>query len=576
MSDSEDKKESWLEKLSSEPVSEEAFQDTWTRTVFVSGKPKGQRQPTEQPAEAESNQPIEQVPQPALDIKADMIVGQVIADKYMVNGLIGKGGMSSIYSVRHMQLDTVLALKLLDKTMWSDPTAVKRFQLEAQTVSKLTHPNLITYRDYGVTPDGQPYLVMDYIKGRTLGQKIKETHGLFLPMALEVFVQLCEGLSVAHSLGIVHRDVKPGNIMFISEDSDRIKLVDFGIAKIVAESANEQQNLTKTGDVFGSPLYMSPEQCMGKRLDNRSDIYALGCVIYEAMTGKHAISGNTILDTMNRHVSAMPSPPSEIRPDLYAAEKASWLNVDEFEYVVMKCLQKNPADRYKSVDDLLLDLKKIKGQTEVTRDAPVASVKKLRGNSEIDRTSPKEMIQMAATVAYMMVALAVAGAAVYFFFLMPKPAAQVADSAPVEKKPTGPNTNLLLDGSMELEDVNSFRTRAAQYMEKGKYTEAAGVIEAAITMLKEKGRKDFILAELYKMLGKCYRETKNYKRAIECYKDAMGIYQERTAQNPDLGIPMRKECMLLQAEILKDLNQHDEAKKMEDEANDLGLKPEDM
>jgi serine/threonine protein kinase len=205
MSDSEQKnpKDQWLERLSNEPMSEDAMSDTWTRTVFVKGKVKGSESAGEQTGEvsdaATSGSDQGDVTaekrhsDPLPDANPDALVGQIIADKYLITGFIGKGGMSSIYKVDHQQLDTVLALKLLDKNMWSDPTAVKRFKLEAQTVSRLTHPNLITYRDFGVTFDGQPYLVMDYIQGRTLGQKIKETRGIFLPTVLEIFEQLCEG-----------------------------------------------------------------------------------------------------------------------------------------------------------------------------------------------------------------------------------------------------------------------------------------------------------------------------------------------------------------------------------------------
>ena len=629
-------KDQWLERLSNEPVSQEAMQDTWTRTVFVKGKEAqasvdaAQASADAAPAGASAAQVSSEAPAnssyqaqtnahnaPLFDPSAtappgmsagqgsfeaagnstmnlgattntgaraaaeqadaarehlpdanpDAIIGQTIADKYLIKSFIGKGGMSSIYLVQHMQLDTVYALKLLDKNMWSDATAVKRFKLEAQTVSKLTHPNLITYRDFGVTNDGQPYLVMDYIQGRTLGQKIKETRGLFLPNVLEIFEQLCEGLSVAHELGIVHRDVKPGNIMFLTEDSNKIKLVDFGIAKIVAEENGESQQLTKTGDVFGSPLYMSPEQCMGRRLDNRSDIYSLGCVIFEAMVGRTPISGNTILDTMNKHVSLMPSLPSELRPDLQSADKSSWVDLDEFEYVVMKCLQKNPNDRYKSVDDILVDLRKVKAQEKIQKDAPVASVKNLRRTGSFDRTSPKEMFQMVATAAYVIVGIGVIGAVVAIYILTNKPAPAAPPKAPVAATRTNePSQSIVLDNSDQMQDANELDQKANHYIQKQNWTEAAMMLETSVSMYKRKGGSELMLAPKYVSLGDCYYNVKDYHKSLNAFRDAMAIYKQHP---PDLCIPQRKEALLGQARALRALQLDAQAKQLEDEAANL-------
>lgn len=604
MSDSEQKspKDQWLERLSNDVAAEEAAQETWNHTVFVPGKddaaqvdgsgyaptatsPPGlaenggvrsashQLGNTTNPGGATTNSGRKTIGEntsshidPLPDAHPDALVGQIIADKYQITSFIGKGGMSSIYKVQHLQLDAIYALKLLDKNMWSDPTAVKRFKLEAQTVSRLTHPSLITYRDFGVTADGQPYLVMDYIQGRTLGHKIKETRGIFLPTVLEIFEQLCEGLSVAHELGIVHRDVKPGNIMFMTEDSDKIKLVDFGIAKIVAEEGNESQQLTKTGDVFGSPLYMSPEQCMGRRLDNRSDIYSLGCVIFEAMTARNAISGNTILDTMNKHVSLMPSLPSELRPDLASADKSSWVDLDEFEYVVMKCLQKNPNDRYKTVDDILFDLRKIKAQEKIKRDAPSASVKNLRKTGTFDRTSPKEMFQMVASALYVIVGIGVVGAIVGIYVLTSKPVPQTP-AAPTQKaRPTGPSQSIVIDNSDQMLDANELDQKANHYVMTQNWADAADLLETSVNMYKRKGKSDLMLAPKYVTLGECYYNMKDFHKSLTAYKDAMAIYNQHP---PDLCIPQRKESLIGQAKALRGLKLDTQADQLENEAKNL-------
>lgn len=573
MSDSEEKnpKGNWLEKLSEERGPDENFQDTWTRTVFVKNKGAAEQQ-IQQASGQDTMKPDTVAPSgglpddPLPDASPDVLVGQVIAEKYLITDFIGKGGMSSIYKVNHMQLDTVLALKLLDKNMWADPTAVKRFKLEAQTVSRLTHPNLITYRDFGVTADGQPYLVMDYIQGKTLGHKIKETRGIFLPTVLEIFEQLCEGLSVAHGLGIVHRDVKPGNIMFLTEDSIDVKLVDFGIAKIVAEENNESQQLTKTGDVFGSPLYMSPEQCMGRKLDNRSDIYALGCVIYESMTGRHAVSGNTILDTMNKHVSLMPSLPSEIRPDLGSAQQASWVNLDDFEYVVMKCLQKNPNDRYKTVDDVLVDLKKVKNQISLDKDLPTTSVKSLRRSTEFERTSPKEIFQMVATAAYVLAGIGVVGAIVAIFVLTNKSTPAPPPRPASEQRSSGPSQSIVLQNVEEQLDSSELDVKARRYMMENKWEDAADMLQASINMYKRQGKADLMLAPRYVDLGNCYLNTNQYQESLTAFKDAMAIYKK---QPPDLLVPQRKESLLGQARALRKMTFDKAAAELEEEAKSL-------
>lgn len=574
MTDPDEKspKDQWLERLSNEPASEEEMQDTWTRTVFVKGK-SSSKTGTEAGKSSSANETDTSSSGENTTGDAssnadnpDAMIGQVIVEKYLITGFIGKGGMSAIYKVKHLQLDTELALKLLDKTMWADPTAIKRFKLEAQTVSKLTHPSLITYRDFGISSDGQPYLVMDYIQGNTLGQRIKATRGIFLPSVLEIFEQLCEGLSVAHGLGIIHRDVKPGNIMFLDADSNKLKLLDFGIAKIMTEEGDESQQLTRTGDVFGSPLYMSPEQCMGKRLDNRSDIYALGCVIFETMTGRHAISGNTILDTMNKHVSLIPSLPSELRPDLTTAERASWVDVDEFEYIVMKCLRKNPNDRYKTVDDLLADIRKVKNQQKLDRDAPTATVKSLRQSEKFDRTSPKEMFQMAATAAYIIAGIGMVATIGVVFVLTNKPVPVVPKVVEAKPKPSGPNQSIVLDNSQRSQDSNELDEKAKSYMSMGQWPDAIDMLETSISMYKRQNKPALLIAPRYVDLANCYYNNKDYQKSLQSFKDAMAIYEQ---QPPDFcGIQM-KESLLGQAKALRGMDMEKAAKEKEDEANKI-------
>ena len=301
------------------------------------------------------------------DSEEDPLVGQIFAEKYQVLSALGKGGMSTVYKVRHIDLDMDLALKVLHQHLWKDPLSVERFRMEAKTIGKLSNPYLITFRDFGVTGDGQPYLVMDYLQGVSLGRKIVEENGISIDSSLDILEKLCYGLEEAHKNGVTHRDIKPANVMFLSDGHDTsVKLVDFGIAKLAAEESDQRMTLTQTGEVFGSPYYMSPEQCLGVTVDHRSDIYSLGCLLYEALTGVPPFVGDSILDTMNAHVNREPEPLGVAKESLVDEAKKLGYSLDDVNYVVMKCLQKMPADRYQSLSELLSDLEIIKEKNKLT------------------------------------------------------------------------------------------------------------------------------------------------------------------------------------------------------------------
>ncbi|MBI4533628.1 MAG: serine/threonine protein kinase, partial [Candidatus Melainabacteria bacterium] len=277
-------------------------------------------------------------------LNQDQLIGTKLADRYLILSVIGHGGMGVVYKAKHELMDRVVAIKMLQSQLISDSLSVKRFQQEARAASKLKHPNVITLFDFGVSPTGQPYLVMDYLKGISLSEVIKRDGHVGVDRCLKIFMQACSALEHAHEQGVIHRDLKPGNIMLVEEgdEKDFVKVVDFGVAKLLWGSDEEGQRLTQTGEVCGSPVYMSPEQCQGLRLDARSDIYSMGVVLYETLTGKLPLLGKTMVDTMSRHISEMPPPFSEVRPDLYIPER--------LESVVFKSLQKDPSDRHQTME----------------------------------------------------------------------------------------------------------------------------------------------------------------------------------------------------------------------------------
>lgn len=276
----------------------------------------------------------------------DQLVGTTLADRYEILEVIGGGGMGLVYKARHKLMNRVVAIKMLHKHMISSKDTLKRFQLEAQAASCLSLPNILTVYDFGLTSEGQPYMVMDYLEGTSLADVLEAEHHVLPDRAVNIFIQACAGLAHAHQKGVLHRDIKPSNIMLVNfgDQADFVKIVDFGIAKLLNQGVGE---LTKTGEVYGSPSYMSPEQCRGKETDARSDIYSMGCVMYRTLSGRPLFSGDDIIELLFKQVS---EPPAPFDPDLNIPS--------ELEAVIFKALAKDAGDRYQTMGEFKEALEK--------------------------------------------------------------------------------------------------------------------------------------------------------------------------------------------------------------------------
>jgi serine/threonine protein kinase len=271
-------------------------------------------------------------------------------DNYEILSIIGRGGMGTIYKGRHREAGNTVAIKVLHAHLLADPISLQRFHQEAEAASALSHPNLIRVLDFGVSRTKQPFLVMDYLEGVELQTLLSHCDHLEIPAFVNVFTQICDALSYAHMKGLVHRDLKPGNIMLLKGDngSDIVKIIDFGIAKAFGEHARMAPRITTTGELLGSPAYMSPEQCGGAVLDTRSDIYSLGCVMYEAATGLLPFNHESTIKTILMHVNEEAMSFAEARPDLPLPI--------ELERIIFKALEKDPVNRYQSAAQLNSDL----------------------------------------------------------------------------------------------------------------------------------------------------------------------------------------------------------------------------
>lgn len=280
--------------------------------------------------------------------------GSLIAGTYRVLDFIGEGAMGLVYKVEHTLLNKTLAFKVL-KTEYLSESIWKRFRLEAQAIARLNHPNIVKIYDMSQTEDGLPFFTMDLLVGQSLDNYLQDNGPLTVKEALPIFRQVCAGLAYANDHGIIHRDIKPGNIMLVDNLTDvakcTVKIVDFGIAKLVDDGNTPEQGLTKPGEVFGSPLYMSPEQCMGAKLDQRSDMYSVGITMFQALTGRPPLLGKSAVETTALHQSQEAPMLRDVAPDIDFPR--------ELEEVVATMLAKAPVDRYSSLAEVAHELLRI-------------------------------------------------------------------------------------------------------------------------------------------------------------------------------------------------------------------------
>jgi serine/threonine protein kinase len=284
--------------------------------------------------------------QQADDEEVDPLVGTVLAAKYEIHALCGRGGMGIVYKAQHFDLKRYVAVKVLHKHLLSHQGISDRFRASAQAAHALRHPNLVSVTDFGYTEEGQFFLAMDYVHGETLTRKLKREQELTIDSFFKIFSQVLAGLKFCHQKGIVHRDIKPSNILITNKEikPDSIKLVDFGIAKVLPESESSIDHLTQTGELLGSPLYMSPEQCRGADIDARTDLYSLGCVMFEALSGKPPFQGKSAIETLMMQCS-------NPTPTLYEATGDAQLT-EQLDAFIKKAMSKDREDRFHNAEEM--------------------------------------------------------------------------------------------------------------------------------------------------------------------------------------------------------------------------------
>jgi serine/threonine protein kinase len=480
---------------------------------------------------------------------------RAIAERWEIQNKLGQGGMSTVYKARHLVMNKICAVKILNPNLTSKSESLQRFQREAKAASSLDHPNIVSVLDCGVTAEQHAFLIMDYLEGESLGDLLRKEYKLLPDRAVPIFLQTCEALTHAHERSVVHRDLKPSNLMLVAYDGkkDFVKIVDFGIAKLLDVQLNQNdethQRLTHTGDIFGSPLYMSPEQCAGKESDRRSDIYSMGCLMYETLTGVPPFVGANTLDTIRLKLGDAPPPLINAKNDRLLRR----LNT-----IIQKCLEQDPADRYSTMELLRNDIILARDESEaVWHSRALANRKRFKG-LWLQLTPRKVIVGIICAIALSI------GTTIYCesktsnlpseyenksLWTMQKfdvPDASIALKTVTALAPEGlpgaPHSlsNRPAAESINKELINKFIDADSIRVEK-KYTEAAQAYNWAIAhwngneALDLPGAKWALSsAKAYYGLGLCKASLGSYETANDCFQQAIDLAQKDASTPPAL------------------------------------------
>jgi DNA-binding NarL/FixJ family response regulator/tRNA A-37 threonylcarbamoyl transferase component Bud32 len=276
----------------------------------------------------------------------DPFIGTTFADRFEIQSLIGQGSGGAVYKARHKFMNRMLAIKIMHVGLMTDLSLVQRFRQEAEAASLLDHPNIVSVLDFGLSQEGYAYMVMDMLDGPSLMDLLHKVGHLTTDAAVPIFVQCSDGLGHAHSKGIIHRDFKPSNVILVTDaDGDvQAKIVDFGIVKMLRRAGETIPDITVRGEVFGSPTYMSPEQCAGLAVTSVSDIYSLGVSIYESLTGAAPFSAESMPELMYKHIREPAVPLRDFSSSISISKDLSDM--------VMKCLEKEPHNRFQTMQQV--------------------------------------------------------------------------------------------------------------------------------------------------------------------------------------------------------------------------------
>lgn len=391
--------------------------------------------------------------------------GSQIDGRYALVERLGVGGFGTVFKARHLQLDRPVAVKILHSWLIEDPEAVKRFQQEAQAVSLLDHPNIIQVFSFGLA-EGLPYMATELLTGKTLFDLTQDNVLLQPVTAIPIFMQICEALQHAHERGVIHRDLKPGNVMLIEQAGQKefAKVLDFGLAKVSPDAGINMQNLTQTGTIVGDPLYMSPEQCRAQSLDARSDIYSMGCLMYEVLSGAPPFSADNAVSTMFKRLVDEPEP-------FAGKNKAITAGLED---IVLRALEREPDERFQTAYELAQALEReLQAIDQGTAKRALVKPKRRSRSTVFYRTA------MAAAVGLSL--LAVAG----FVYQ-------------INGGRFGGDTEGGAGDRLDVSTANStaLRAQSAEMLRRGEFEEANSMAVEALQRARRDNRQDSMLAAI--------------------------------------------------------------------------------
>lgn len=488
---------------------------------------------------------------------------EALGEGYEVLELLRSGLTGDVFKVREKGLDKLFAVKILHPDLAADINLVKMFQQQAQAAQDLTHVNLAAVYQFQRGGAGSPYIIMDYLDGQTLDEELASHGFLDVPRALDIFIQAAEALAHAHNKGVVHHDLKPSNLVLCHGDSGQelVKLVDFGIARSLPSAptdgtttggtttAGKRSSGHPTKPVAGSPRHMSPEQCLSRPLDARSDIYSFGCIMYEALTNVPVFTDKNPLRVMVKQVGTKPRPFAELK---YEYQVPATL-----EQVVFRCLEKNPSGRYQSAQALLDDLQRVKAGEPLAPPPPPPPWWQFFNENPLV-TGGVALVML--TTLLVVWAFGAFMLRTHFHNLaeneqsitqramvaLPRPAVKSTKKSATPAKPKVQDKSAFdwnndgLNGSAD-HDARVLEDWADTYYADGDYKRAASLLEFIVSSYNDglveyddSDREKTLMAEKCQRLAHCYVELKEPQKAVEHFREAISLSQE-TADSKNLA-----------------------------------------
>lgn len=495
-------------------------------------------------------------------------------DRYTVLGELGSGGMGTVLKATHVQLNKPVAIKVLNMELVKDRTSLSRFESEARAGGQLAHPNLVAVFDFGYTLDGEPYFVMEYVEGFSLAELVKRCGKCPSADFIFVFIQALKALNYIHRKNVIHRDIKSSNIMLQFIEGDRyVKLIDFGIAKVLADTGVTMQQLTSTGEAVGSPLYMSPEQCKGTHVDVRADIYSLGCVMHECFAGYPPFRGGNAMQTIHMHINDSPVPLASLCRNEQELLIASMIH---------KCILKRPEDRYQSAAELGMHLEEIAnvGMQVQALQRPTATIDAAnrwkKGGKTAEHTSSVAQGQTGSNIPQVMrtefqdgtrtsaqqdkfVAGQAQGSGLSQTLRRPTnsvnaPGLGPSGLAPAASQQDTPPVDERLSERWNLHNVSG-----QQSMSNGNFYEAERHFQQAVEIAEQFGRRDERLPNSLNRLALCFKSQGRYDDAEKIYVRAVEMREAIVGSLSKDLLPLLEQY----AGLLRIVKRDQEAEKIE-------------